>query len=84
MKYFLIIVFIYYKGHLIYSDIALNIDQAAADCKLMQKFVTIKRIIKTYLFTVQCSGTDEEWLNENFKLYNIPGLRQSARLANNI
>ena len=66
---------VYYKGPLLFSDITLNTNNA-------KSYTSMKHIIKKYLFDVQRLGNEEEWLSNNFKLYNINGLRQSARLNN--
>ena len=39
-----------------------------------------KQRVKSYLLEVQCTGVSDEWQNENFKLIQAKGLRQSARI----
>ena len=41
-----------------------------------------KQRVKSYLLEVQCTGISDEWQNENFKLIQAKGLRQSARTQN--
>ena len=38
-----------------------------------------KRSTKAHLLKIQSMGTLDEWENNNFLLYNIPGLRKSSR-----
>ena len=38
-----------------------------------------KQRVKSYLLEVQCTGVSDEWQNENFKLMQAKGLRQSTR-----
>ena len=65
---------LFYKGPLFYSEIMkfLNPDNN-------KTFQSYKTTIKTYLQKLQASGNTDEWLTENFKLYNSKGLRQSKR-----
>ena len=43
-----------------------------------------KNIIKSHLLTLQKTGDSENWTNDNFKLYNSPGLRKSTRSRNKL
>ena len=40
----------------------------------------IKRKLKCAMFDIQSMGENEEWIDKNFILNYIPGLRSSARL----
>ena len=66
----------FFKGPLLYSDIM-------SDNQKLQpgiSFGAYKQSVKTYLLELQCVGNSQEWEPENFKLLNLIGLRQSARL----
>ena len=65
---------IFYKGPLFYSEI---MGFLKPDNKSFQSY---KTAIKTYLNKLQASGDADEWMTENFKLYNPKGLRQSKRI----
>ena len=63
---------IFYKGPLLYSDIANE--------KLCANFTNVfKRNIKKMLLDMQSTGDPNEWQYTNNKLYNIIGLRRSKR-----
>ena len=65
---------LFYKGPLFYSEI---MGLLKTENKSFQSY---KTTIKTYLCKLQSSGSAEEWVPENFKLYNPLGLRQSKRI----
>ena len=70
----------FFKGPLLYADIM-------SDNQNLQSafsFEAYKKSIKSYLLEVQCSGNHQEWEPENFKLFNLTGLRQSVRLLSKI
>lgn len=63
---------LFYKGPLLFTDFV----QSEA---ISQSTISFKNSIKRRLLTIQASGDSKEWCNENFKLYNIRGLRKSKR-----
>ena len=63
---------IFYKGPLLYADIANN--------ELCSTFPnTYKRMVKTLLLSAQSGGDPNEWQYTNHKLYSLAGLRRSKR-----
>ena len=64
---------IFYKGPLLFAECANN------ELLSLSSHVSFKNCIKRLLTNIQKSGDPEEWQTENFKLYNIPGLRRSTR-----
>ena len=67
---------IFYKGPLLFMDLVDN------QLLCLVSKVSIKTTVKRTLITIQSSGNTEEWQAENFKLYNISGLRKSQRILN--
>jgi hypothetical protein len=65
---------LFYKGPLLFNDI-MQIET------LSLSLISAKNAIKKQLLIIQSSGESEEWLNQNFKLYNIRGLRKSTRMT---
>ena len=63
---------LFYKGPLLFADFATN---ELLSCSIL----SFKNCTKRLLTNIQSSGDLEEWQTENFKLYNIPGLRRSNR-----
>ena len=65
---------LFFKGPLIFAKSMINESLSPAS------FVTLKaykKNIKQALLLKQKSGDPNEWQNDNFVLYNIPGLRKS-------
>ena len=67
---------IFYKGPLLFMDLVDN------QLLCLVSKASIKTTVKRTLITIQSSGNTEEWQAENFKLYNISGLRKSQRILN--
>ena len=67
---------IFYKGPLLFMDLFDN------QLLCLVSKASIKTTVKRTLITIQSSGNTEEWQAENFKLYNISGLRKSHRILN--
>ena len=65
---------LFYKGPLLLTDF-MQIET------LSLSLISAKNAIKKQLLVTQGGGESEEWLNQNFKLYNIRGLRKSTRMA---
>ena len=63
---------LFYKGPLLFADFATN---ELLSCSIL----SFKNCTKRLLTNIQSSGDLEEWQTENFKLYNVPGLRRSNR-----
>ena len=64
---------LFYKGPLLFADFATN------ELLSLISLLSFKSHTKRLLTDIQSSGDYEEWQTENFKLYNIPGLRKSNR-----
>ena len=64
---------LFYKGPLLFADFATN------ELLSLISLLSFKSRTKRLLTDIQSSGDHEEWQTENFKLYNIPGLRKSNR-----
>ena len=64
---------IFYKGPLLFIDLVNN------ELLSLVSLASIKKSLKSSLIKIQSSGDPEEWQAENFKLYNITGLRKSQR-----
>ena len=69
---------IFYKGPLLFSEMSME-HTIWNSCS---SITSTKNAIKRKLGELQSQGEPEEWLSQNFKLYNINGLRKSARIAN--
>ena len=68
---------IFFKGPLIYVDAeASKIDESA----IFVSFNSYKNLTKKMLLELQKKGDENLWDSNNFLLYNINGLRRSARL----
>ena len=63
---------LFFKGPLLFTDMV-QIEM------LSQSVVSFKKSVIKTLLVLQGGGESEEWLNQNFKLYNICGLRKSTR-----
>jgi exonuclease III len=71
---------LFYKGPLIYIDPSnREIFQATTSLMSIEPF---KANVKKFILKVQSAGDSEVWQPHNFPLYNIHGLRRSARLRN--
>ena len=70
----------FFKGPLLYIDIMSNNQHLQPG----YSFEAYKKSIKKYLVEVQCSGNHDEWEPDNFKLFNLTGLRQSSRLLSKV
>ena len=68
---------LFYKGPLLYIDNKFNGTRSPSACLSMKIF---KNNVKNSLIKQQSSGEENEWLPNNFALYNIIGLRRSARI----
>ena len=66
---------VFFKGPLLYTQLMINTDLIKNGNP--NRF---KNTVKSYLHKVQSSGNETEWSPENFKLNQIAGLRQSARI----
>ena len=64
---------IFYKGPLLFIDLINN------ELLSLVSLASIKKSLKRSLINIQSFGDPEEWQAENFKLYNIHGLRKSQR-----
>ena len=72
---------VFYKGPLLSAMTKLNEIVSSA------RFISIKSYkanIKQALLAIQSSHDACEWVNDNFILYNIAGLRKSSRHAEKI
>ena len=69
---------IYFKGPLLFTELA----ETYEIWNSCNNTISLKNSIKRTLLEIQGRGDPTEWLSENFKLYNIHGLRQSKRIAN--
>ena len=68
---------LFYKGPLLYIDSKFNETRSPAACLSMNIF---KRNVQNSLLKHQSSGEKDEWQANNFALFNITGLRRSARI----
>ena len=69
---------LFYKGPLLYIDNnKFNEIRSPSACLSMKIF---RNNVKNSLIKHQSSGEKDEWLANNFVLYNITGLRRSARI----
>ena len=67
---------IFFKGPLLSIDS--NISSLVTPTTLFS-INSYKSNVKRFLLKQQCGGDDDEWQAQNFVLYNISGLRKSAR-----
>jgi len=70
---------VFFKGPLLY------IDENIANLNTTSTMFSInayKTRVKRYILEQQCSGDENDWLAENFLLYQISGLRKSNRPKN--
>ena len=72
---------VFYKGPLLStgSDINKNLSPAS-----FANLASYKNNLKQSLLSIQNSGISCEWKNDNFLLYNIPGLRKSQAQYRNV
>jgi hypothetical protein len=68
---------IFFKGPLIYVDPEASIIDVST---IFFSFNSYKNLTKKMLLELQKKGDDNQWDSNNFLLYNINGLRRSARL----
>ena len=68
---------LFYKGPLLQIDSKFNEIRSPSACLSMKIF---KNNVTNSLLKYQSSGEKDEWLANNFVLYNINGLRRSARI----
>ena len=74
---------LFFKGPLFYSDMSSEIyDPTISTSNRPLNYH--KNVIKSHLFELQKKGDTENWISDNFKLYNSPGLRKSARTRNTV
>lgn len=67
---------IFYKGPLLFTDIVDN------ELLRSDTYLAFRNSVKNILLGIQSAGESEEWLPDNFKLFNIRGLRHSPRNNN--
>ena len=70
---------IFFKGPLLYNQAAQQHDQLTSPMACLS-YKCYKNIAKRVLLGLQKQGDGEEWQGTNFLLYNVQGLRKSARL----
>ena len=70
---------LFFKGPLLYTSITAE-RNIGHDTVQHVSSSAYKYDIGAYLHNVQSSGNSTEWLAENFKLYNVVGLRKSERI----
>ena len=68
----------FFKAPLLYYH--LMTENVHLQCNLIKTREAYKQRVKVYLLNVQCAGDQEEWCNDNFKLVQAKGLRQSIRI----
>ena len=66
---------VFFKGPLL-SILPQIMEQLTAPCFL--NYQIYKTNIKRKLLEIQSNGNEEDWLAENFILYNIPGLSKTS------
>ncbi len=71
---------LFYKGPLLYIDHKFDETRSPSACLSLNIF---KKNVKNSLLKHQSSGEIDQWQADNFTLFNIAGLRKSAR-ANGI
>jgi exonuclease III len=70
---------VFFKGPLLYVDENIaNLNSTST----MFSINAYKTRVKRHILEQQCSGDDNDWLAENFLLYQISGLRKSNRPKN--
>ena len=68
---------LFYKGPLLYIDHKFDETRSPSACLSMNIF---KKNVKKTLLKQQSYGEKDQWQADNFTLFNIAGLRKSARL----
>ncbi len=69
---------VFFKGPLLYVELAQN-SGYSTDFNVRGK-LSFKKRSKSLILSIQHSGNEQEWENENFKLYCLPGIRRSERI----